>query len=118
MTLALELPAPADSALRAFDPRWKIAATVLAVTAVLLLDHLAPLLAAFLAALLLCRLARLPWRWYRRRVFPLLPLFAGLLLFLPLVLDDGGPGLSPFGRVRLSLYGLVVACRLALKALA
>jgi cobalt/nickel transport system permease protein len=117
MTLALELPAPTNSALRAFDPRWKTAATVLCVVAVLVPHHLGPLLAAFLATLLLCRVARLPWRWFRARISLLLPLLAGLVVLLPLVLHDGGPALTLVGPVRVSLYGLVAAIRLALKAL-
>lgn len=117
MTLALQLPAPADSVLRAFDPRWKLVAIILVGAAVLALHHLPLLVLAFLGILLLCRLGRLPWRWLVARLLILVPLLAGLVLLLPLVLHDGGPEWPLFGSVRLSLYGLSAACRLALRSL-
>jgi cobalt/nickel transport system permease protein len=117
MTLAFELPVPPASVLRSFDPRWKIVATVCCIIVVILLRSLGPLLAVFVGSLLLCVLARLPWRWVRNRMLLLLPMLAALVLFLPLVLHDGGPAWT-LGPVRVSLYGLVAACRITLKALA
>jgi cobalt/nickel transport system permease protein len=116
MTLSFELPTPPDSVLRRFDPRWKLAALSMAIAAVVPLSHPLPTLAAFAGALLLTCLARLPLRWCWRRVQILLPLLAGLVLFLPLVLHDDGPAWHLW-NVRLSLYGLLAALRVALKAL-
>jgi cobalt/nickel transport system permease protein len=116
MTLAPELPAPADSPLRQFGPFWKLVATAVMVALVLILDHLAPLVAVFLVSLMLCQLARLPWRWIGQRVSVLLPLVLGLVILLPLVLHDDGPAWLLFGGLRVSLYGIATAFRISLKA--
>lgn len=118
MTLALELHVPPASLLRSFDPRWKLLALILGLTVVLSLHALGPLLAALLFCLAVAQLGRLSWRWYRKRIVFLLPMLIGLVLFLPLVLRGEGPAWELFDSLTFSLHGLVVACRLALKALA
>src|SRR6516165_260823 len=102
MTLAPEIPAPADSALRQFDPAWKLVATAGMVALVLTLHHLAPLVMVFLISLAFCRLARLSLSWVCQRTFVLLPLVLGLVILLPLVLHDDGLAWNLIGGLRVS----------------
>ena len=117
MTLALEHLAPPDSAVARWDPRWKLAALVLAAGCVAALGSVGPLAVAFAASLLLAWWGRLPGRWYRVRIvavgFALLP----FLLILPFTVDRGGP-VWDLGPVRVSAAGVVAAVAIILKALA
>src|SRR5260370_42179605 len=85
MTLALERLPGADSLLRRLDPRWKLAAIVLAVAAVAVVRTLPAAATALAAALLLAALSRLPPPLYPSRLraaLLLLCLFDGSLPFL------------------------------------
>jgi cobalt/nickel transport system permease protein len=116
MTISFNpLPCPA-SPLRRLDPRWKLAALVLAAVLVAAIRTLAPTAAALLASLVLAALARLPWRWYLGRVAA-----AGLfvvLFTLPLPFLLVGPGPSwALGPVTVSWHGLTTALFVSAKAL-
>jgi cobalt/nickel transport system permease protein len=114
MTLTFEpLPCP-DSPLRRLDPRWKLAGLLLATGLIAAIVTPPPAAAALLGALALAALARLPWRWYLRRVAAV-GLFVGLFA-LPLPFLLGGPTWS-LGQVALSQQGVNTALLVACKAL-
>src|SRR5438105_1200055 len=112
MNLALRHQPIPDSPLARWDARWKLAAFVLAVCAIAVLDHLAPAVAVLGIGFGLLAVARLPFRWVRLRlaIFALAAL--PFVLILPLTLE--GPGWE-FESIRLSergvVSGLAVFCR-------
>ncbi|MCI0460601.1 MAG: cobalt ECF transporter T component CbiQ [Gemmataceae bacterium] len=116
MTLALEqLPTPA-SPLRQWDPRWKLAALVLAALTVATLQTLPAACLALVGAGVLAVVGRLPWPWFLARLGSLalvLLLFVGLL---PFWMRADGPGWD-LGPLHLSLAGLRAGLLLCLKAL-
>ena len=116
MTLALDhLPQP-DSLLSHLDPRWKLAALMLAGLGVALLQTLAAAAIAMAAAFFLVILGCLPLGWYLARLRTLAAFLIVFAVLLPFILQDGGPSLD-LGPLRLSWYGLRVAVLLCLKAL-
>jgi cobalt/nickel transport system permease protein len=116
MTITFDpLPCP-DSPVRRLDPRWKLAALLLAVALVAAVRTLPPALAALAAALALAALARLPRRWYLRRAGAVALFVALLTLPLPFLLSGPGPSWS-LGPVEVSAHGLAVALFIAAKAL-
>jgi cobalt/nickel transport system permease protein len=116
MTLAFDLPPTAPSPLGRLDPRWKLAALVLAALAASALATLLCAAVAFGAALLLAGLGRVPGGWFLRRLGALAAVLLLFVLLLPLLLHDGGPAVR-LGPVEVSRYGLGVALLLCLKAL-
>jgi cobalt/nickel transport system permease protein len=109
------LPCP-DSPLRRLDPRWKLAALLLGTALVVAVRTLPPAGLALAAALVLAAVARLPWRWYLRRVAAV-GLFVGLFtLPLPFLLSGPGPAWE-LGPVAVSGHGLRLALLVAGKAL-
>jgi cobalt/nickel transport system permease protein len=117
MALLFVPPACPDSPLRGLDPRWKLAALVLATAAASLLGTLTAASTMFLAALFLAGLGRLPPGWYLRRMAALaLALFLFVVL-LPFIVHDEGPGYSLVG-LRVSLRGTTLALLIGVKALA
>jgi cobalt/nickel transport system permease protein len=117
MIRSFAAPPCTASPLSRLDPRWKLAALLLAAAAVAAL-HTWPAAAAALAgALALAALGRLPPRWYLGRlaaVAGVLALFAGSLPFLLT-----GPGhVWEWGSVHVSQYGVDAALLLVAKALA
>ncbi len=117
MTLGFDLPTLPDSFFRRLDARWKFVALAGASAIVAFFMHFLPALLAFLGGCYLLWLAQLPGDWFRGRLLLLLPLLAGLFLFLPLVLHGEG-GHFYLGPLRISLYGFLVALRVSCKALA
>jgi cobalt/nickel transport system permease protein len=117
MTLAFEPPACPDSPLRRLDPRWKLAALVLAAAAASVLTTLPAAALALAGALVLAALSRMPPRWFLGRMAALAVVLLAFVALLPFILGDGGPVLR-LGPVQVSLYGLKVAGLLCLKALA
>src|SRR5437879_2880439 len=116
MTLTFAaLPNP-DSPLRRLDPRWKLAALLLAAVAAALLRTLPAALAAAAGAVVLAALARLPLRWYLTRLGAVALFLLLFVILLPFLLHDDGPSWD-LGPVRVSLYGAGVAALLCLKAL-
>jgi cobalt/nickel transport system permease protein len=112
MTLAArERPVP-PSPLSRWDPRWKLAAVLVAVAGVATLNHLLPAAVALGAGLGLLLLSRLPGRWVRVRLAVFAAAALPFLLVLPFTLD--GPGWEA-GSVRVSergvVAGLAVLCR-------
>jgi len=113
MTLALtQLPCP-DSPLRRLDPRWKLAALLLAAVAVALLRQPAAAAAALAGAVALAVLGRLPGKWYLARAGVAALFLAPFLLALPFVARRPG-GEEGFAI----LPGLLAAALLGCKALA
>jgi cobalt/nickel transport system permease protein len=116
MTLAFELPPCTDSPLSRRDPRWKLAALApVAVAASFPRTWLAALLALG-GALLLALMARLPWRWYRRRVGVVLSFLAIFVVPLPFLLRGDGPSWG-WGPFFFSVYGANVAALLVVKTI-
>jgi cobalt/nickel transport system permease protein len=116
MTRVLDLFPQTTSPIHRLDPRWKLAAVLLAVVGTAVLQTLLAAAGALLLALFLVALSRLPARWYlaRTAVFGLLiGLFA---LFLPFVVP--GEESWRIGPLTLSLPGLILALRLLAKATA
>jgi len=114
MTITFDaLPCP-ESPLRRLDPRWKLAALLVSTALAAALRTPVPAALALLGALVLAATARLPGRWYLRRVAAV-ALFVGLFILpLPFLLDGPGPKLGP---VAVSWHGLGVAGFVAGKAL-
>jgi cobalt/nickel transport system permease protein len=116
MTLYASPPPCPDSPLRRLDPRWRLAALLLAALAAALVRTLPAGLAALLGAVLLAWLARLPPRWYLGRLGVLAGLLALFALPLPFLVG-GEPGWA-WGPLRVSLPGAVLAGLLVCKAAA
>src|SRR4051812_41808111 len=91
MTLAFAvLPSP-DSPLRRLDPRWKLAALLLAAVAAALLRTLPAALLGAAGALALAALAHLPLRWYFTRLGAVALFLTLFVVLLPFLLHDDGP---------------------------
>jgi cobalt/nickel transport system permease protein len=116
MTLAFEHLPLTDSILSRLDPRWKLAALLLAAAVAAVLHSLAPAILALAGALLLAGLGRLPRRWLLARLGLVLLVVAPFALVLPFVLGDREPTWQ-WGTLRLSLPGLLLAVLLCCKAL-
>lgn len=103
-----------DSPLARWDPRWKLAALLLAAIGFATLDRPSPCIAALVLGQSLVAFSRLPWRWVSKRLGILAVAAVPFLLILPFTLDPEGPGWN-LGPVRLSEHGLVaggtVFCR-------
>jgi cobalt/nickel transport system permease protein len=116
MTLALEtLPCP-DSVIRRLDPRWKLAALLVAIGAVLALATLPAVVCALGGAVALVVLSRIPVNWYLRRIGPLVLFLAFFVAALPILVRDRTP-LAAVGPLELSWSGLRLALLLSGKAL-
>lgn len=115
MTLSFDPLGGLDSWLCQRDPRWKLAALLIAATVVASLRTLPAAAAALTAALTLAVLGGLPGRWFwgRLGIVGLFLLPFGLLPLLP----DPGPAWR-IGPLRVSPGGLGLALLLAAKALA
>jgi cobalt/nickel transport system permease protein len=98
------------------DPRWKLAAAVVAVGAVLTLRLLPVALLALFTTLILALAARLPLRWFATRAGAVLVVVSLFALPLPLLLDGPGPAWQ-WGPVRISAHGAEVGLLLAARAL-
>lgn len=117
MTLAFDtIPAPA-SVLATCDPRWKLAAFVVAVAATVCLATASAAAGALAAGLLLVAIGRVPLRWYLRRLGLMLPFLALFGLVLPFVVRGGEP-LATLGPLEVSSRGVAAALLICLKALA
>jgi cobalt/nickel transport system permease protein len=117
MTLAFSTPPRSRSFLSRLDPRWKLAALLLAAAVVATLHTLPAAGVAVAAALLLALLARLPARWFLERLGALALFLAIFTLPLPWLLADRGPGWT-FGPVHFSRHGVEIALGLAARAVA
>jgi cobalt/nickel transport system permease protein len=117
MTFALDHVSQPESLISRLDPRWKLAALVLATLAVALLHTLLAAALALGGAFVLVALARLPLRWYLSRIGGLAVFLLLFVVLLPFILHGPGPALQ-LGPLRISWYGLRVAVLLSLKALA
>jgi cobalt/nickel transport system permease protein len=115
MTLTFDALGGLDSWLGRRDPRWKLAALLIAAIVVASLRTLPTAAAALTAALALAVLGGLPCRWLLARlgIVALFLLPFGLLPLLP----DASPGWT-IGPLRVSPAGLGLALFLAAKALA
>jgi cobalt/nickel transport system permease protein len=78
-------PPCADSPLARLDPRWRLAALLLAMLAAALLRTLTAALPALAGALLLAALAQMPWRWFAGRLLLVAVPLAFFVLPLPLL---------------------------------
>jgi cobalt/nickel transport system permease protein len=112
MTLAFDLPECPPSFMQRLDPRWKLAAVLLASVAVALVRSVAPALVALAGALILVVLARLPLAWFARRLGTGMLLFALLLIWLPFVIENGHEVLD-VGWLQISWTGLMRLIRLS-----
>jgi cobalt/nickel transport system permease protein len=115
MRLTFRPPPCPDSPLRRLDPRWKLAALVLAALATAALRSLPAAALALAGSLLLVGLGRLPPRWYGARLAAAGVLLALFVLPLPLLRE--GPRWS-WGPLSLSLPGARLALLIGCKALA
>jgi cobalt/nickel transport system permease protein len=117
MTLTFApLPCP-DSLLRRFDPRWKLAAALLLLTAIILLRGLTGAAGGLAFALTLVAVAKMPCRWYLGRIAPLGLFLAFFLITFPLFVRDKEP-LLEIGNLTISWSGLKLALIIASKAIA
>ncbi|MCI0680590.1 MAG: cobalt ECF transporter T component CbiQ [Gemmataceae bacterium] len=117
MTLALDVPAIADSPLSRMDPRWKLAALVPAAILLALVRTVPPAAAALILALVLAQRARLPGAWLARRL-AWTALFIGLFLIWLMFLPDPNGDVRRFGWLSISVVGLTRFAVVLLKTLA
>lgn len=115
MTLTFDHLGELESWLGRRDPRWKLAALLVAAVVVAAARTLPAALAALAAGLLLAELGRVPRRWFWSRLGTV-ALFLLPFALLPL-LPGSGPSWT-LGPMRLSPTGLALALLLAAKALA
>jgi cobalt/nickel transport system permease protein len=118
MTLALDFFPHTDSVVHHLDPRWKLAAALIAVIGVAVLQTLPASAAALLVAVLLVIVSRLSARWYLARVGAVGLFLALFAVFLPLVVPGPDTQTWRVGPVSFSLAGAILALRLLAKALA
>jgi cobalt/nickel transport system permease protein len=115
MRVTLEhLPCP-DSPIRRLDPRWKLAALLVAAAVAACLRSLPAMLLALAGAQILTVVSRLPFRWLTIRLGSLALFVALFTLPLPLLLGEDGPAWQ-VGPVRFSQRGVGVALLLSAKA--
>jgi cobalt/nickel transport system permease protein len=105
----------ADSPLRRLDPRWKLAALLVAAVAIVLLSTLLPAMLGLAVAVMLAGVGNVPRRWALTRLGFLALVLAPFLLVLPLI-HTGGPVLT-LGPLTLALDGVWAACLLIAKTL-
>src|SRR5262249_1144719 len=105
-----------DSPLSRFDPRWKLAALLLAGIGVITLHSLPTATLAFCTAVVLAIVGRLPPRWCLARLGAVLLVLMPFLVILPLVHRDPEP-VAQIGPLQFSLEGARLALVLALKTL-
>jgi cobalt/nickel transport system permease protein len=117
MTLPARDPTTPDSPLARWDPRWKLAAVLLAAFAVVSLQHPGPAAVAAAAALALAFLGRVPLSVIAGRAGLLLLATLPLVVFVPLTQGAGSPGWS-VGSLHVSQPGLIAAAVVALRVLA
>jgi cobalt/nickel transport system permease protein len=115
MTLFLDVPEARSSPLQRLDPRWKLAATLIAAGAVIGLRTPLPALTAVAGAALLVVLARLPARWFLARLGAGLLLLLFFVLWLPFVVHPGDSTVEVLG-LPISLTGIDRALVLLAKA--
>jgi cobalt/nickel transport system permease protein len=99
-----------------FDPRWKLAATIVAMCAALSLHQLPIVLLALLLTLALVFAAGLPLQWVVSRLATVCAAVALFTLPLPLLLNGPGPSWE-FGPLQFSAYGAEVGFLMAARAL-
>jgi cobalt/nickel transport system permease protein len=117
MTLALD-PLPCHpSPLRSLDPRWKLAALLLAAGAVVFLRTGPAALAALAGGLGLAVAGRLPLRWVLFRLGPVALVLGLFAAPLPFLLRGPDPVFT-WGPVQVSWQGLVVGVTLLARGLA
>jgi cobalt/nickel transport system permease protein len=103
-----------DSPFRRMDARWKLAAVLLAIGLSATLTTVAAAAVAFLGALLLLVLARLPLRWFLLRLSGVALFLSLFLVLLPLTMPGETWALGP---LRISQPGVRLAGLIVLKAL-
>ena len=117
MTLSLDpIPNP-DSPLARRDPRWRLAAVAAAIVTVAALQTVPAAAAALVGAVLLAVAARMPPRWYARRLAGVAPFLVLCVISLPFLVPDPEP-LARLGPLALSGRGLRLAVLVGLKAVA
>src|SRR6266446_7829798 len=85
MTLSFDLFPQTESVIHGLDPRWKLAAVLLAVIGIVFLQTLPAAAGALFLGVILVGISRLPARWYLTRVGVVavfLALFAVSFLFI------------------------------------
>jgi cobalt/nickel transport system permease protein len=117
MTLALDLPRSSASPLGRLDPRWRLAALLLAAAVAAALRSWPAALAALLGSWSLAILARLPLRWYLVRLATVSVFLALFVVFLPFVPRRGEVPWE-VGPLELSPGGVELAAVICLKAAA
>jgi cobalt/nickel transport system permease protein len=117
MTLALDFPQCSHSFLGRLDPRWKMAALILAALFCALLTTLSAVLGAWAFSLAIVALARLPVRWLFLRLGSVALVLSCFAAWLPFVHAPGDDRWE-LGWLSLSLSGLTLAAVLLFKALA
>src|SRR5262245_37463959 len=117
MTLNPEHLAPRDSVLARRDPRWRLAAFVLAVVGISVVRSPLPSLAALVFALFLAAIGRVPGRWHRVRIGLLLLALVPFLIVVPFTVDRG-LRLWEWRFLHVTDAGVLVAITLVAKSVA
>lgn len=114
MRVQIQPPPQTNSPLARLDPRWRLAALLLALLVASLPRTLAAATAALAGSLLLAWLGRLPRKWYLDRLATLAGLLALVVLPLPFLL--GGEPAWGWGVLHVSLEGARLALLVLVKA--
>jgi cobalt/nickel transport system permease protein len=117
MTLNPKHLTPRDSVLARRDPRWRLAASALAVIGIAVLRSPLPSLAALAFALILAAIGRVPGRWYCARIGLLLLALVPFLIIVPFTVDRG-ERLWEWRSLHVTDAGFVVAITLTAKSVA
>jgi cobalt/nickel transport system permease protein len=117
MSLTPEHLSPRDSILARRDPRWRLAAFVLAIAFIAMIRNAGPAAAALGFALILAVAARVPGRWYRMRIGLLVIALIPFLIVVPFTANRG-ERLWEWQSLAITDAGLLVAAVLAMKTIA
>jgi cobalt/nickel transport system permease protein len=117
MTLAFAQTPQTNSFLSRLDPRWKLAACVVAIASIAVLRSVSATVLALCGSLLLALLARLPGRWFLQRIGSVGVLLLLFTIPLPFLLSAEDRGWH-VGLLRISQPGIELALTIGAKTLA
>lgn len=108
---------PPDSPISRRDPRWRLAALVLAIICIAIIRNPLPAAAALIFALAVAIVARVPRQWYLNRIGLLCLALIPFIVVIPFTVDRG-ERLWEWRWLAITDAGLEVAAAMALKTIA